>query len=347
MKIHNMLFAAVAALGLSTGFAHADTIKGVYVNAEAGAVLSQTQHNSVAGSSSQVGHAPGFGGEAAVGYGFGNGLQVEIEGDYLQTHINRVSPQNAHGHDRNFGGFLNVIYSIDLKDHFGIDSPVTPYIGIGTGYMVSQYNVSSPVRGINGTQGSFAYQGIVGARFNTPVKNLYVNADYRMIGQTMSKDSFSSEDSHFDHRFNHTFNVGILYNFGADKPVVEQAAEIVPVPQPARSYLVFFDWDQYNLSSQAKRIVDGAAEASRSQHVTTINVNGYTDNTSIAGGKRGAEYNQKLSNVRAENVANELVAKGVDPKSIIVKGFGQEHPIVQTALNTREPQNRRVEIILH
>ena len=111
MKIHNMLFAAVAALGLSTGFAHADTIKGVYVNAEAGAVLSQTQHNSVAGSSSQVGHAPGFGGEAAVGYGFGNGLQVEIEGDYLQTHINRVSPQNAHGHDRNFGGFLNVIYS--------------------------------------------------------------------------------------------------------------------------------------------------------------------------------------------------------------------------------------------
>ena len=347
MKIRNMLFAAVAAFGLTTGVASADTIKGVYVNAEAGAILSQTQHNSIAGSSSQVGHAPGFGGEAAVGYGFGNGIRVEVEGDYLQTHINRVSPQNAHGHDRNFGGLVNVLYDIDLKKNFNIDTFVTPYVGVGAGYMVSQYNVSSPVRGIHGTQGSFAYQGIVGARFNTPVKNLYVNADYRMIGQTMSKDSFSPEDSHFDHRFNHTFNVGLTYAFGANEPEVQQVAEVVPVPTPARSYLVFFDWDQSKLSEQAKRIVDGAAEASRSQNVTTINVNGYTDNTSIAGGKRGAAFNQKLSTVRATNVANELVAKGVSPSTITIKGYGQEKPLVQTAANTREPQNRRVEIILH
>lgn len=125
----------------------------------------------------------------------------------------------------------------------------------------------------------------------------------------------------------HTFNIGLSYAFGGDKPVVQNAAVTVPVPQPARSYLVFFDWDQSKLNTTAKRIVDGAAAASRSQVVTSIDVNGYTDNTSIAGGNRGAEYNQKLSTVRAANVANELISQGVDPHIIVVKGFGQEQLI--------------------
>lgn len=89
-----MLLAAVAVMGMTTISAHADTINGVYVNAESGAVLTQTQHNRISGSSSQVGHTPGFEGEAAVGYGFGNGLRAEIEGDFFQTGINRVSPSN-------------------------------------------------------------------------------------------------------------------------------------------------------------------------------------------------------------------------------------------------------------
>lgn len=347
MKFKSFFAAALGFTAIATAsVSHATTVNGVYVSAGGLADLTQTQHNRISGSSSQVGHAPGWGGNAAVGYGFGNGLRVEIEGLYMQTHVNRVSPLTAHGHDQNYGGLLNVVYDIDLKQHFGLDVPVTPYVGVGAGYLVGAYNVHGPVRDITGTQGSFGYQGIVGASFDTPVPGLQATVDYRMVGQTMSNDSYHDSDSHFDHRFNHTFNVGLRYAFNTAPAAPVAAPAVLPVPAPARTYLVFFDWDSVKLSETARTVVQTAATNAGHIGVTRIAVNGYTDNTSIHGGERGAQYNQKLSVERAKAVAAELVKDGITKESIVITGFGETHPLVKTGPNTRELQNRRVEIIL-
>lgn len=323
---------------------YATTVKGTYVDIGAGATLTQTQHNRVSGSSSQVGHAPGFDGFGAVGYGLGNGLRVEVEGAYLQSHVNRVSPQNAKGHDQVFGGLANVIYDIDLKDHFGINVPVTPYVGVGAGYLVSSYNVHGPVRNITGTQGSFGYQGIVGAAFDTGVPGLSATVDYRMIGQTMSKDSFHDGDSHFDHRFNHTFNVGLKYNFNPVK--INQVTDYKPIEvNHQRTYLVFFNWDSYQLSNTANLIIDRAAENSRNSS-TKIYVNGYSDSSKKHVGIIGEKYNMNLSLKRAESVTNQLIKDGIPKNNITVKGYGDVVQFVKTDNNTREALNRRVEIIL-
>lgn len=339
--------AGLMAASLMTNSAYATTVKGVYVDLGAGATLTQTQHNSVSGSSAQVGHAPGFSGFAGVGYGFGNGLRVEAEGTYLQSHVNRISPQNAHGHDQVYGGLVDVLYDIDLKDHFGINVPVTPYVGVGAGYLVNSYNVHGPVRNITGTQGSFGYQGIVGAAFDTGVPGLVATVDYRMIGQTMSKDSYHDEDSRFDHRFNHVFTVGIRYAFNtAPAAPVETPIVSAPAPKEARTYLVFFDWDRSDLSTQAKAIVDRAAEASRSTTTTNIDVTGYSDNSTAHPGPVGEKYNLRLSLNRANAVKSELVKDGVDINAITVRGLGDKVQFVKTAPNTREALNRRVVITL-
>jgi outer membrane protein OmpA-like peptidoglycan-associated protein len=73
---------------------------------------------------------------------------------------------------------------------------------------------------------------------------------------------------------------------------------------------------------------------------TQIDVNGYTD---LSG---SAAYNKRLSVRRAESVAAELVRDGVSQDDIVMKGFGETNPLVPTAKGVREPQNRRVEIIL-
>jgi outer membrane protein OmpA-like peptidoglycan-associated protein len=41
------------------------------------------------------------------------------------------------------------------------------------------------------------------------------------------------------------------------------------------------------------------------------------------------------------------VRDGVPEAEIEIRGFGESHPLVPTAPGVREPQNRRVEIILH
>jgi OOP family OmpA-OmpF porin len=41
------------------------------------------------------------------------------------------------------------------------------------------------------------------------------------------------------------------------------------------------------------------------------------------------------------------VRDGVPKTEIVIRGYGQTNPLVPTAKGVREPQNRRVEILLH
>jgi hypothetical protein len=109
---------------------------------------------------------------------------------------------------------------------------------------------------------------------------------------------------------------------------------------PARSYLVFFDWDKANLTDRARAIIKEAADNSTRVQYTRIEVNGYTDTSGTP------QYNQGLSIRRAQSVQGELVRDGVPQSAINIQGFGETHLLVPTGLGVREPQNRRVEIII-
>ena len=128
---------------------------------------------------------------------------------------------------------------------------------------------------------------------------------------------------------------------GGEAPPAATSAAVVPIAmQPARSYLVFFDWDKATLTDRARQIIAQAADASFHTQVTRIEVNGYTDTSGAP------KYNQALSVRRAEAVTAELVRHGVPRGEITVQGFGETHLLVPTGPGVREPQNRRVEIIL-
>ena len=108
----------------------------------------------------------------------------------------------------------------------------------------------------------------------------------------------------------------------------------------ARTYLVFFDWDRADLTDRARQIVGEAANASRTAQVTRIEVAGHADRSGTP------QYNQRLSQRRAEAVAAELARNGVARGAISIQAFGESQPLVPTADGVREPQNRRVEIVL-
>ena len=116
------------------------------------------------------------------------------------------------------------------------------------------------------------------------------------------------------------------------------AAAAAPVAS-ARTFLVFFDWSKADLTDRARQIIGEAASA-RGTGVTRIEVNGFTDRSGPA------DYNMGLSQRRANAVAAELVRRGVPRNEIVTRGFGEENNLVPTADGVREPQNRRVEIIL-
>ena len=116
-----------------------------------------------------------------------------------------------------------------------------------------------------------------------------------------------------------------------------------PPPPPAAappSFMVFFDWDRSNLSQQAVQTVGQAAAAFKSRGSARITATGHTDTS-------GPEsYNMALSLRRANSVKAELVRQGVPADAVAVVGRGEANPLVATGDGVREPQNRRVEIVI-
>ena len=134
---------------------------------------------------------------------------------------------------------------------------------------------------------------------------------------------------------------GLNWNFGgvAPLPVVAPAAVPAPPPVTRKVFLVFFDWDRDTITPKGAEILEQAAAAYKSGAPVRIMVTGYTDRSGSPG------YNQRLSERRANNVANALAALGIPRDQMAVSGRGENDNRVPTAPGVREPQNRRVEIV--
>ena len=101
---------------------------------------------------------------------------------------------------------------------------------------------------------------------------------------------------------------------------------------------MFFDWDKADITAEAAAILDNAAAAYAQTGSAQVVLAGHTD-------KSGSDqYNQGLSQRRADAVKGYLGGKGVPDAAMSTEAFGESKPLVDTADGVREPQNRRVEI---
>jgi OmpA-OmpF porin, OOP family len=339
-------------------------VTGFYISLGAGGNYLQDEHlinaTGTAGNAalrSRIGPAA----VVALGYGLGNGLRLEIEGDYRNNRFSQGRdfgfPAAAGGNEVKYGPMFNVVYDLTGLIPFPY---AAPYAGLGVGYQwvnfekVHAYGPGGfPRLDIDETRGALAYQAIIGAVIPFQfLPGLGTTIEYRFLGTahrgygavaTAAPGVAAAGSVRFGNDFNHALLVGVRYNFGAPAPAAPIAAPApvaAPAPATARSYLVFFDWDKATLSDRARGIIKEAADNSTRVHYTRIEVNGYTDTSGTH------TYNQGLSVRRARAVQAELVRDGVPQNAITVQGFGDTNLLVSTGPGVREPQNRRVEIVI-
>ncbi|HDR9511008.1 OmpA family protein [Burkholderia cepacia] len=100
-----------------------------------------------------------------------------------------------------------------------------------------------------------------------------------------------------------------------------------------------FDFGKSDLRTDAVAVLErSVALLQRSDK--PIEVDGYTDNV----GTR--EYNQALSEARANTVAKALIARGVDSTRVTARGFAFDHPVADNSTEEGRALNRRTEVMV-
>jgi outer membrane protein OmpA-like peptidoglycan-associated protein len=98
---------------------------------------------------------------------------------------------------------------------------------------------------------------------------------------------------------------------------------------------VFFGFDSSTLKPGAYSEIDRVSNVLNNYPQTTIRVEGHTDS------KGPEDYNQQLSERRAEAVKNAVTQRGVDPRRMQAVGYGESQPI-----SSSDAMNRRVSIVI-
>lgn len=282
------------------------------------------------GSGGTLNTKDGWAALGTLGYRWGNGLRMEVEGGVRRN-------------DATFGTTTGQLKSESLMVNGLIDIPVgikaiTPYIGGGAG-MARTKTELSPLAHVDDT--TFAYQGIAGLTLHiSPAVEAF--ADYRYFsteGLNLQLGTFPSNFGSTGEYHSHMIMGGLRWTFwqGGKPEPTPVAAAPAPVMATPKDYVIYFEFDKSNITDAAGAVLDEIK--TNTQPNQSYSVVGHTDTSGPSA------YNDALSERRAKSTASGLETRGVSVTS--VTGRGESDPAVKTADGVKEPLNRRSVIKLN
>ncbi len=254
-----------------------------------------------------------------VGYEFNDYIAVEAGfdniGDFDST---------------SFGGHVEAI-TLAPKFSLPITEDIAIYGKVGGAYLTF------------GGKDDYSYLGAAGLEFNLS-QNVTARAEYQTITD-INNDVVRATGN--------TATLGVSFKFGGnDEAVVEEVVveEVVVVePEPVVVMKTFetqtigtggFELNSTALKPESAAKLDNLVTFLNEHPQANVEIVGYTDASGAA------SYNQKVSEKRAESVANALVEKGIDASRIHARGEGENNPIASNDTHEGRQQNRRVEVIV-
>lgn len=103
---------------------------------------------------------------------------------------------------------------------------------------------------------------------------------------------------------------------------------------------ITFATNQDQLNPAFFPVLDSVSIVLRKYPQTLLDIDGHTDSTGAP------DYNQGLSERRAYSVGQQLAARGVDQRRLLIAGFGASRPVAPNSTAQGRAQNRRVEIAI-
>lgn len=128
--------------------------------------------------------------------------------------------------------------------------------------------------------------------------------------------------------------------------LMQQLNQVLETRESARGLIVsmpdvLFDFNKYTLKTEARERLAKVSGILMAYPGLNVKVEGHTDNIG------SQDYNQKLSDQRAETVRGFMVSQGVAPDIITAQGFGMNQPVAPNDSAAGRSKNRRVELVVN
>ncbi len=275
-----------------------------------------------------------------IGHAFPNNWRIDLDAVDRYADGGALDDFNGSTDIQNVTVMLNAIYDFNRAGTFN------PYLGAGLGASRLDTGISTsylgPVVNEEDEATEFAYQGLAGIGVRLSPR-LSADFEYRYVEMgDLDGSSYSFEDNQ-----SHDLLIGLRYAFNgaAPAPAPAPAPPSAPVAQQGPAcenvdFIVYFEWDQSDLTSQASQTIASAAQRASVCSITRVTVEGHADRSGAPA------YNVALSERRARAVRDELVRRGVTAGAISVAARGESEPAVDTPDGVREPLNRRSEVVI-
>jgi len=104
---------------------------------------------------------------------------------------------------------------------------------------------------------------------------------------------------------------------------------------------ILFDWNKADVKGQYKQKLLDSVKVFKSNPYLRVEFQGHADSTGTV------DYNQSLSEKRANNVKKILIQGGVSSNQLSSKGFGISQPVAPNDTEENRAMNRRVETVIH
>lgn len=294
-------------------------------------------------------------------YYFAKHLSTELLLTYPQKQTVTVE-KSALGGPTPIGTFNHLPPTLTLKYGFLPDAVFRPYLGVGVNFtLITDVRLAVPTVGnldlkrtSVGPAGQAGFDWKISDRWflNADAKYVMLRSDVTFAGATIAQARIDPW----------LLGVGIGYRFGgspaplpppapAPVPTAAPAPQASPPPPPpppppAPAHKseevvlkgVNFATASAKLTPQSTQVLDDTVRAIKQCACSKIAIRGYTDSV----GK--PEYNQKLSERRAQAVMQYFVDHGVSADMLTAEGFGEQNPIASNSTAAGRAQNRRVTV---
>lgn len=110
--------------------------------------------------------------------------------------------------------------------------------------------------------------------------------------------------------------------------------------QQAKSFEVYFDVDQHTLRSESVKTLDEIHVLANQFKILEVVLTAHTDNDA------SDDYNQKLSERRAQTVSSFLQLNEMKESKISIQSLGESRPVAQNLNEQGKQLNRRVEVLV-